>query len=108
MANPLGNITDLFKQAQELQSRLTEIQQKAAGKTVEASAGGGMVTVTVNGRLELVSLRIEKSVLESGDTEMLQDLIIAAVNAGVGAAQRMMAEEMSKITGGIKIPGLTG
>lgn len=108
MANPLGNITDLFKQAQQLQSRLAEIQQQAAGKTVEASAGGGMVTATVNGRLELVSLRIEQSVLDDGDKEMLQDLIIAAVNEGVRAAQKMMAEEMSKLTGGIKIPGLTG
>ena len=107
MANPFGNIGDLFKQAQELQSRLADIQQQAGNKTVEATAGGGMVTAVVNGRLELVSLRIEKTVIETADAEMLQDLIIAAVNQGIRAAQQMMAEEMSKLTGGIKIPGLT-
>ena len=108
MANPFNNITDIFKQAQEMQSRLAEIQQQAAGKTVEATAGGGMVTVVVNGRLEVVSLRIEKQVIDTGDAEMLQDLVIAAVNQGIRAAQQLMAEEMSKLTGGIKIPGLTG
>ena len=107
MANPFSNITDLFKQAQEMQSRLAEIQQQAATKTVEATAGGGMVTAVVNGRIELLSLRIEKQVLESGDAEMLQDLIIAAVNQGIRSAQQLMAEEMSKLTGGMKIPGLT-
>jgi nucleoid-associated protein EbfC len=108
MANPFGNVTDLFKQAQDLQAKLSEIQQQAAGRTVEATAGGGMVTAVVNGRLELLALRIEKQVIDSGDAEMLQDLIIAAVNQGVRAAQAMMAEEMSKLTGGLKIPGLTG
>lgn len=108
MANPFGNITDLFKQAQELQSRLAEVQQQAGARTVEATAGGGMVTAVVSGRLEVVSLRIEKAVLESGDAEMLQDLIIAAVNQAIRSAQQMMAEEMSKLTGGLKIPGLTG
>jgi len=108
MANPFSDVGDLFKLAQELQTRLAEIQQQAGAKTVEATAGGGMVTAVVNGRIELVSLRIEKQVLESGDTEMLQDLIIAAVNQGIHAAQKMMAEEMSKLTGGLKIPGLTG
>src|SRR5258705_12141009 len=107
MANPFNNITDLFKQAQEMQSRLAEIQQQAAGKTVEATAGGGMVTAVVNGRLELVSLRIEKDVLETGDAEMIQDLVLAAVNQAIREAQKMMADEMSKLTGGIKIPGLT-
>lgn len=103
-----NSMTDLFKQAQEMQARLAEIQKEAARRTVEATAGGGMVTAVVSGRLELVSLRIEKQVLESGDAEMLQDLVIAAVNQGIRSAQQMMAEEMSKLTGGIKIPGLTG
>lgn len=107
MANTFGNITDLFKQAQDLQSKLADIQQQAAAKTVEATAGGGMVTVVVNGRLEIRSLRIEKQVIESGDAEMLQDLVIAAVNQGIRAAQQMMADEMSKLTGGLKIPGIT-
>jgi DNA-binding YbaB/EbfC family protein len=101
---PLGNI---MKQAQELQERLTRVQEEAAAKTVEASAGGGMVTAVINGRLQVVALRIEPAVMKSGDTEMLQDLVIAAVNQGIRAAQDMMAEEMKKVTGGLQIPGLT-
>ena len=100
----LGN---LVKQAQELQERLGQIQEQAAAKTVEASAGGGMVSVTVNGRLQIVSLRIDPEVLKSADAEMLQDLLIAALNQGIKNAQEMMAEEMKKLTGGLKIPGLS-
>jgi DNA-binding YbaB/EbfC family protein len=66
-----------------------------------------MVTVVINGRLELMSLRIDPSVVEGGDIEMLQDLVIAAVNEGIRKAQKMMAEEMGKVAGGLKIPGLT-
>jgi nucleoid-associated protein EbfC len=101
---PLGNIV---KQAQELQERLGQIQEEAAAKTVEAAAGGGMVTAVVNGRLEVVSLRIDPEVLKSGDHEMLQDLILAAVNSGIRSAQAIVADEMKKVTGGLKIPGLT-
>jgi DNA-binding YbaB/EbfC family protein len=101
---PLGNIV---KQAQELQERLGQVQEQAAAKTVEASAGGGMVTAVVSGRLELIELRIDPEVATSGDREMLQDLIIAAVNQAIRAAQEMMAEEMKKVTGGMKIPGLS-
>lgn len=100
----LGNI---LKQAQELQERLAKVQEEAAGRTAEGSAGGGMVKVTVNGRLEVVRVHIEPSVLQSGDAQMLEDLIVAAVNQGIRAAQRQMADEMSKLTGGLKIPGLT-
>lgn len=100
---PLGNI---MKQAQELQERLGQIQEQAAARTVEAAAGGGMVTVVVNGRLEVVALHIDPEVLKSGDIEMVQDLVIAAVNQGIRAAQEMMADEMKKVTGGLKIPGL--
>ncbi len=103
--NPLGNIV---KQAQELQERLARIQDETAAKTVEASAGGGMVTVVLTGRLEIKELRIEPEVMQGGDTQMLQDLIIAAVNKGIRAAQEMMAEEMKKVTGGLQIPGLMG
>lgn len=105
MSKGLG---DLFQQAQELQSRLADIQRSAAEKTVEATAGGGMVTATVNGRLEVVAVRIEKQVVETGDVRMIEDLVLAAVNQGIRAAQQLMADEMSKLTGGIKIPGLTG
>jgi DNA-binding YbaB/EbfC family protein len=100
----LGNIV---KQAQELQERLGQIQEQAATRSVEASAGGGMVTAVVSGRLQLVALRIDPEVLKSQDIEMLQDLIVAAVNQGIKNAQDMMAEEMKKLTGGLKIPGLT-
>jgi DNA-binding YbaB/EbfC family protein len=103
-SGPLGNIV---KQAQELQERLGQIQEQAATRTVEASAGGGMVTAIVSGRLEVVALRIEPEVLKSGDAEMLQDLVVAAVNQGIRKAQEMMAEEMKKVTGGLKIPGLS-
>jgi nucleoid-associated protein EbfC len=103
VSSPFGNIV---KQAQELQQRLGEVQEQAAARTVEAAAGGGMVSVVVSGRLELVALRIDPEVLKSGDREMLQDLVIAAVNQGIRDAQQMMAEEMKKVTGGLKIPGL--
>ena len=102
-----GGLGNLMKQAQQLQTKLARIQEEAAGKTVEASAGGNMVTAVVNGRLEVVSLRVDPTVLTAGDAEMLQDLVIAAVNEGIRKAQKMMADEMGKITGGLKIPGLT-
>lgn len=98
---------DIVKQAQELQERLSKVQEEAATRTVDASAGGGMVKVTVNGRLEIVRLQIEPQVLTGNDVDMLQDLVVAAVNEGIRAAQRLMAEEMSKLTGGLKIPGLS-
>jgi hypothetical protein len=103
----IGGIGDIMKQAQEMQGRLAQVQAEAATKTVDGSAGGGMVNVTVNGRLEVLSLRIDRQVVEGGDIEMLQDLIIAALNQGIRAAQKIMADEMTKITGGLKIPGLT-
>ena len=106
MAKGIG---DFVKQAQQIQERLQQVQEEAATKTVEASAGGNMVTVVVNGRLELVDLRIDPSVLEARDLEMLRDLIVAAVNEGIRRAQNMMADEMGKITGGLglKIPGIS-
>ncbi len=107
MSKGIGSFGNIVKQAQELQERLGRIQEEAAAKTVEASAGGGMVTVVVSGRLELVSLRIDPEVWKSGDADMLQDLIIAAVNQGIRGAQAAVAEEMKKVTGGLKIPGLT-
>lgn len=102
----MANMGDLMKQAQQLQNKLARIQEETGKKTVEATAGGNMVTATVNGRLELVSLRIDPAVAEGGDVEMLQDLVLAAVNEGIRKAQKMMAEEMGKVAGGLKIPGL--
>jgi len=103
----MANLGDLMKQAQQLQTKLARIQEEAAAKTVEASAGGNMVVAVVSGRLEVVSLRIDPAVLTAGDIEMLQDLVIAAVNEGIRKAQKLMADEMGKVTGGLKIPGLT-
>jgi nucleoid-associated protein EbfC len=96
----------LLKQAQQLQERLSSVQDELRARTAEGTAGGGMVTAVVNGKLELVSVRIDPSLLTSPDVDMLQDLVVAAVNGGIRAAQQMMAEEMSKVTGGLKIPGL--
>lgn len=107
MSKGIGDIGNIMKQAQELQERLAQVQAEAGNKTVEGSAGGGMVKAVVNGRLEVVGLRIERQVVEGGDLEMLQDLVVAAINQGIRAAQKMMAGEMSKVTGGLNIPGLT-
>jgi DNA-binding YbaB/EbfC family protein len=100
------DIGGLLKQAQALQERLASAQDELAKRTVEGTAGGGMVTVVVNGRLEVQSVRIDPTLLERPDVEMLQDLIVAAMNAAVRAAQQMMGEEMGKLTGGLKLPGL--
>jgi nucleoid-associated protein EbfC len=99
-------IGDLFKQAQDLQERLQRVQAEAADRTVEAASGGGMVRATVNGRLEVLRLQIEPGALAGGDVEMLQDLVIAAVNQALRSAQQQMADEMSKLTGGLKLPGM--
>jgi DNA-binding YbaB/EbfC family protein len=103
-----GGLGDIMKQAQKMQQDLLRIQEELATKTVDASSGGGMVTVVVSGRLELTSIKIEKDVVDPGDIEMLQDLVLAAVNEGIAKAQEMTKDEMAKVTGGLPIPGLTG
>jgi hypothetical protein len=107
MAKGSGGIQDLMKQAQRVQQEMMRIQQELATRTVEASSGGGMVTVVVNGRQELMSISIESSVVDPEDVDMLQDLIMAAVNEGLAKSQEMVKEEMAKVTGGMSIPGLT-
>ena len=104
MSHNFGNI---MKQAKKLQEKMANLQKELEIKTVEASAGGGMVAVVVNGKHEIVSLKIEKEVVNPEDTEMLQDLIIAAVNEGIRKSQEMASAEMAKITGGLSIPGLS-
>ena len=89
-----------------MQERMANLQKELEMKTVEAQAGGGMVRVVVNGKYEIVSLKIEKEVVNPEDIEMLQDLIAAAVNEGIRKAQEMSSSEMAKITGGLNIPGL--
>ncbi|MBI1865490.1 MAG: YbaB/EbfC family nucleoid-associated protein [Nitrospirae bacterium] len=99
---------DIMKQAQAVQERLKQVQEEAGGKTVEATAGGGMVTVVMNGRQEVQSVKIDRSVVNPDDVEMLEDLVSAAFNEALRRAQAMMSEEMAKVTGGLNIPGLLG
>ncbi len=102
-----GGMGQLMKQAQKMQAQLAKIQEEAANKSVEASSGGGMVSVTANGKQQILSMRIEREVVDPEDVEMLQDLIVAAVNEALNKAQELVAEEMSKVTGGLQIPGLS-
>jgi DNA-binding YbaB/EbfC family protein len=102
----MKNLGNIMNQAKMMQARLAQIQEEMAKKTVEASSGGGMVTVIVNGRQEILSVKIEPEVVNPDDVEMLQDLVQAAANDALRKAQEMMAQEMAKVTGGLKIPGL--
>ena len=102
----MKNMMSMMKQAQKLQAKMVEMQAEMGNRTVSAQAGGGMVEATVNGRQELLSLRIDKEVVSPDDVEMLQDLILAAVNEALNRSREMMAQEMGKLTGGMQIPGL--
>ena len=101
-----GGMNNLVKQAQQMQQKMLQMQEEMAQKTVEATAGGGMVTVVANGQAEVVSVKIEQQVVDPDDVEMLEDLVLAGVNEALRKAQEMMTNEMSKVTGGMKIPGL--
>ena len=103
----LGNINALLSQAKQMQEKMARIQEELKTKTVEASAGGGMVTVKVNGEGQVISLKIDPEVVDAKDVEMLEDLIVAAANEGLRQAKEMMSEEMAKIAGGLNIPGLS-
>lgn len=96
----------MMKQAQQLQKKMLKAQQELATKTVEASAGGGMVKVIANGSQKIESIVLEKEVVDPEDMEMLQDLILAAVNDALNKSQEMVSSEMGKLTGGLNIPGL--
>jgi DNA-binding YbaB/EbfC family protein len=100
------NFGNMMKQAQKLQSKMLEMQEELGNKTVTAQVGGGMVEVVANGRQEILSLRIDPEVVNPDDTEMLQDLILAAVNEALNRSREMVSAEMAKLTGGLKIPGL--
>jgi len=99
----MGN---MMKQAQKLQTQMLRLQEEMAEKTVEATAGGGMIKVIANGRQQILSIQIEKEVVDPDDVEMLQDLVLAAVNDALQKSQEMISTEMSKLTGGLNIPGL--
>jgi hypothetical protein len=102
----VNNFGNIMKQAKKMQERIGQMQQELETRTIDAQAGGGMVKVVVNGKFEIVSLKIEKDVVNPEDIEMLQDLIVAAVNEGIRKAQEMASAEMAKITGGLNIPGM--
>ena len=97
---------DMLRQAQKLQQRLAQVQAELETATVEGSAGGGAITVTVTGHLKVTAVKVSPDALEGADAEMMSDLVMAAVNDALGKAQAMAAERMSSITGGLKIPGL--
>jgi len=99
----MGN---MMKQAQQLQSKMLKMQEEMAEKTVETSAGGGMVKVVASGKQQILSIQVEKEVVDPEDVEMLQDLILSAVNEALSKSQEMVAAEMSKLTGGMNIPGI--
>lgn len=99
----MGN---MMKQAQKLQAKMAKMQEELAEKTIEGSAGGGMVKVVANGKQQLVSVQIEKEVVDPEDVDMLQDLVLAAANDALNKSQEMVSSEMSKLTGGMNIPGL--
>ena len=96
----------MMKQAQQLQSKMLKLQEELAEKTIETTSGGGMVKVVANGKQQVVSIQIEKEAVDPDDLEMLQDLILAAINDALIKSQEMVSGEMSKLTGGMNIPGL--
>ncbi|MBF0547658.1 MAG: YbaB/EbfC family nucleoid-associated protein [Candidatus Riflebacteria bacterium] len=100
------NIQGLMKQAQKMQEKMAQTQEELKKKTVEASVGGGVISVTFNGAQELLKITINKEVVDPEDVDTLQDLLLAAVNEGLKKSQEMVQEEMSKVTGGLNIPGL--
>ncbi len=102
----MKNMNTMMKQAHQLQKKMLKAQQDLATKTVEASAGGGMVKVVANGSQKIESIVLEKEVVDPEDVEMLQDLVLAAVNDALNKSQEMMSAEMGKLTGGLNIPGL--
>ena len=106
MKNPLGNMANLMKQAQAMQAQMAKLQEEAATKTVTGTAGGGMISLTANGGMEIVSVAINPEAAKSGDVDMLQDLVLAASNDALKKARQMMADQMKSVTGGMNIPGL--
>jgi hypothetical protein len=100
------NPKDLMRQVQQMQSQMESIQEEANQEVIEVTAGGGMVTLAINGALEVQQIKIAPEVVDPEDVDMLQDLVLAAVNEGIQKAQAMVAERMSALTGGLGIPGL--
>lgn len=102
----MRGMQDMLRQAQMMQKKMAAVQEDVKNREVEATSGGGMVTVRVKGSQEILSITIDKSVVEAGDVEMLQDLVLSAVNDAMKKAKGLLEEEMGKLTGGFKIPGM--
>lgn len=99
-----GNMGNMMKQMQQMQKNMEKMQRELEEKTVDASSGGGAVSVTVSGKKNLVSIKIDPDVVDEDDIEMLEDLVLAAVNEGMNKAEEMIASEMRKATGGLNLP----
>ena len=97
---------NMMKEAQKLQQQMAALQEEVGKRTVEATAGGGMVTVVANGKQELVSVRIDPEVVSKDDVQMLEDLVLAATNEALRKSRELVQQELGKLTGGLKIPGL--
>lgn len=107
MFNPGGgSMNKMIKQAKKVQEQIVKMQEELQQREIEASSGGGVVTVVVNGKQELRSIKINPEVVDPEDVEMLEDLIMAAVNEAIRKSQEMVSSEMARITGGLNIPGL--
>ena len=104
----MPNMGQIMKQAQQIQSKMAKLQEDLGDRTVESSSGGGMVTVVANGKQEIISIAIDREVIDPDESEMLQDLIMAAVNDALSRARDMVNEEMGKLTKGMNIPGMPG
>lgn len=102
----MNNLNQIIQQAQKIQGQFQQMQAELENKRVEATSGGGMVRAVVNGRQELLELRIDKEVVDSRDVEMLEELVCAAVNKALENSREMMGREMSKLTGGASLPGI--
>jgi DNA-binding YbaB/EbfC family protein len=103
----IGNIGQIMKQAQKMQEQMARVQEELANKTVEAAAGGGMVTVTANGKQEILAVKISPEVINPQDSAMLEDLVTAAVNEALRSSRELLQQEMTKITGGLRSPGIS-
>jgi DNA-binding YbaB/EbfC family protein len=100
------NLQEMMRQAQRMKAKLEKVQAEVGQRTVEGSAGGGMVVVTANGKSQIVGVKIDKQVVSADDVEMLQDMVLSATNQAIERAQEMMNAEVSKVTGGAGVPGM--
>ena len=106
MFNGMGNMQGMMKKVQKMQAEMQKLQEELKTRTVDASVGGGVVTVVMNGEKEVQSVKIDPAAVDPEDVEMLEDLIVAAVNEAAHKVDDMMAQEMGKATGGLKLPGM--